>query len=180
MWEIDSRFAPGLPPGWTRVFNIVFRPLVIRCSGCCIRATASKKCEAVPRRVAFEARRPLYHSTLGLRVIKKKKKRPLEVDFCRPLWTAVPMKAYPSSSLAWSATPSSSLAWSALRRSPSIFFRSKVKKEAAASTLGWQPRPLSSEQIRQPRPDKTVKARMNKTVKARFGTHETVKARFGP
>ena len=39
-----------------------------------LRTTASQKCEAVPRRLAFEAHRPLYHSILGMRVIKKKKR----------------------------------------------------------------------------------------------------------
>jgi len=34
------------------------------------------ECEAVPRRARrFEAHRPVYHSTLGLRVTKKKKRR---------------------------------------------------------------------------------------------------------
>jgi len=38
-----------------------------------LRTTALQKCEAVPRRLVFKAHRLLYHSTLGLRVIKKKK-----------------------------------------------------------------------------------------------------------
>ena len=37
--------------------------------------TSSQKCEAVPRKggLAFEAHRLLYHSTQGLRVIKKQR-----------------------------------------------------------------------------------------------------------
>jgi len=34
----------------------------------------SQKCEAVPKGLVFKAHRLLYHSTLGLRVIKKKRR----------------------------------------------------------------------------------------------------------
>jgi len=37
-----------------------------------LRTTASQKCGVIPRRAIFKAHRLVYHSTLGLRVIKKK------------------------------------------------------------------------------------------------------------
>jgi len=39
-----------------------------------LRTTTLQKCEAVPRRARIKAHRLVYHSTLGLRVIKKKRK----------------------------------------------------------------------------------------------------------
>ena len=67
----------------------------VRVDGCGFRVegtTTSQKCEAVPRRARFKARRFLYHSTLGSRVIKKKKIRRVpagDVDAARVLLTKV-------------------------------------------------------------------------------------------
>jgi len=41
-----------------------------------LRTSTSQKCESVPRRARFKAHRLVYHSTLGFRVIKKKKNHP--------------------------------------------------------------------------------------------------------
>ena len=46
-----------------------------------LRKTISQKCEAVPRRAVFQAHRRLYHSTLGSRVITKKRRRRCEHGF---------------------------------------------------------------------------------------------------
>ena len=62
----------------------------------CLRTTTLQKCEAVPRRARiFQAHRLLYHSTLGLRVITKKK-MPAPLGRCcwRLQWLDIPGSAW--------------------------------------------------------------------------------------
>ena len=84
-----------------------------------LRTTTSQKCEVVPRGLVFKDHRLLFHSNLGSRVIKKKKKQTererawLTISagvLKSPSFAgAVPSTSVPSITLARQATPSKTL-----------------------------------------------------------------------
>ena len=74
LWEIDLRFAPGLPPGWG---------VDSCCTGPGVHQGGSAGKERRRGGLVFKAHRLVYQSTLGWRVIKKKKKERRRERGCR-------------------------------------------------------------------------------------------------